>query len=165
MSCRWPESSQNLPCQVACLCLNDIGVHQTQQSWAQQPKSLRLWPQTSQLGSMGLQPWTQQPKSSMGACWNRGDLPCLSPPHRGLYTHWDGTHTCQCEWLPVGLLLPGWGVSKGPSSSHATICTHVHHAHLSTKLSCPFCPVTFFNCDALKQHGKHTHQTAFLCPN
>ena len=57
------------------------------------------------------------------------------------------------------------GCPEGPSSSHATICAHVCCTHLGTKLLCPFCPIPLFNSDALKQHGKWAHQTAFLCPN
>ena len=52
-------------------------------------------------------------------------------------TNW--VYHCQVEGCP-----------EGPSSSHATICTHVHHIHLGTKLLCPLCPITFFNTDTLK---------------
>ena len=41
------------------------------------------------------------------------------------------------------------GCTEGPSTSQAAICSHVHQAHLGTKLLCAFCPQTFFNTDAL----------------
>ena len=60
----WPE----LTCLLAYPCLKGIGMCQPHWSQAQQPKSLGLQPQRCQLRSMGLQPWTQQPKSLKGAC-------------------------------------------------------------------------------------------------
>ena len=65
---RWPGPGQSLTCLLAYPCLKGIGMCQPHWSQAQQPKSLGLQPQRCQLRSMGLQPWTQQPKSLKGAC-------------------------------------------------------------------------------------------------
>ena len=46
------------------------------------------------------------------------------------------------------------GCSKGPSTSQATICTHVHCNHLEVRLVCPSCTQTFLNLDALRHHKK-----------
>ena len=51
------------------------------------------------------------------------------------------------------------GCPEGPSTSHATICAHVHQAHLGRKLMCPSCPSTFFNTDALRWYGKWAHHS------
>ena len=46
------------------------------------------------------------------------------------------------------------GCSEGPSTSHATICVHVHRDHLGVRLACPSCTKTFLNSDALRCHKK-----------
>ena len=46
---------------------------------------------------------------------------------------------------------------EGPLTFCATICSHVHQAHLGMKLSSPSCPSTFFKNDALWKHGKQVH--------
>ena len=66
------------------------------------------------------------------------------------------THWVFCCWVE--------GCPEGPLSPHATICTHVHHAHLYMKLSCSLCPITFFNTNALKWHGKWAHCSRVLDP-
>ena len=52
-------------------------------------------------------------------------------------------HKCQVE-----------GCTEGPSTSHATICTHVHRVHLGVGLVCPICDKPFFDPDALRHHKK-----------
>ena len=47
------------------------------------------------------------------------------------------------------------GCTEGLSTSHATICAHVHREHLGVWLACPSCNKTFFNLDTLRHHKKH----------
>ena len=45
------------------------------------------------------------------------------------------------------------GCKEGPSTSHATICTHVHRVHLGVGLVCPLCNKSF-NPDIFRCHKK-----------
>ena len=46
------------------------------------------------------------------------------------------------------------GCKEGPSTSHATICTHMHRVHLGVGLVCPLCKKSFFNPDTFRCHKK-----------
>ena len=46
------------------------------------------------------------------------------------------------------------GCTEGPSTSWATICTHIRRVHLGERLVCPLCSKTFFNPDVLRCHKK-----------
>ena len=41
------------------------------------------------------------------------------------------------------------GCPEGLSTSQVAICSYMCQTHLGTKLSCPSCPLTFFNTDTL----------------
>ena len=84
-----------------------------------------------------------------GCMLEQEDLLVCPIPHQGQYTCWDGTHVYQHKWHPAEVSLLDWGV-HWETLTCATMCTHVCHAHLGMKLSCPFCPITFFNSNTLK---------------
>ena len=46
------------------------------------------------------------------------------------------------------------GCKEGPSTSHATICTHMYRVHLGVGLVCPLCNKSFFNLDTFWHHKK-----------
>ena len=46
------------------------------------------------------------------------------------------------------------GCREGPSTSCATICTHVCKVHLGMGLVCPLCNKSFFNPDTFRHHKK-----------
>ena len=46
------------------------------------------------------------------------------------------------------------GCREGPSTSHATICTHMCRVHLGVGLACPLCNKSFFNPDTFRCHKK-----------
>ena len=48
------------------------------------------------------------------------------------------------------------GCKEGPSTSWATISTHIRKVHLGVGLVCPLCNRMFFNLDMLRHHRK-TH--------
>ena len=56
------------------------------------------------------------------------------------------------------------GCPEGPSSSCAAICFHVCHTHLGMKLSCPLCPIMFFNTNVSRQHSKSAHHSGSSDP-
>ena len=104
-----------------------------------------------------------QQKAQVGAYYcglmpNSPKLPHLSPPTQGgniatemapLHVNVGDVHQvyhCQVKGYP-----------EGPLYSYATICSHVHGTHLAIKLSCLLCPITFFNTDAFRPHGKWAH--------
>ena len=102
---------------------------------------------------------TQEPKATAsdplvqelkGACWSRGPSLTVPQPKEATIPAEMATlcinvgdtkqiYHCQVEGCP-----------EGPLSSNVTICAHVCQAHLGMKLSCPSCPSTFFNTDALR---------------
>ena len=107
-----------------------------------------------------LTPSTQEPKATAtyplvqelkGAHWIKG--PSLSVPQPKEATiptkmapiHINVGDTKQIYHFQVE------GCPEGPSTSHVTICAHVHQAHLGMKLWCPSCPSTFFNTESCPQ--------------
>ena len=52
-----------------------------------------------------------------------------------LYIKVGDAHWVYCCWVK--------GCPEGPSSSHAAICSHMHHTHLGMKLTCSLCPAMF----------------------
>ena len=46
------------------------------------------------------------------------------------------------------------GCREGLSTSHTTICAHVHRVHLGVGLVCPFCNKSFFNPDTFRYHKR-----------
>ena len=65
-------------------------------------------------------------------------------------------HWVYCCWVK--------GCPEGPSSSCATICSHVCHALLGIMLLCPLYPIMLFNTDAFRWHGKWAHHSGSLDP-
>ena len=103
-----------------------------------------------------LQPWICQSKSSRGCIGTWGPPLPLPTEMAPICVNIGDTQWVYHCWVE--------GCPEGPSSCHATICTNVYHALLGMKLSCPFCPITFFNSNALKWQGKWEHHYVFLCP-
>ena len=56
------------------------------------------------------------------------------------------------------------GCIEGPSTFQVAIWSHMHQTHLGTKLSCAFCPQTFFNTGALQCHDKWVHPSGSSDP-
>ena len=75
-----------------------------------------------------------------------GDIPAsMTPLHVNIGdANW--VYHCQVEGCP-----------EGPSSSHATICSHVCCTHLGMKLLCSLFPIMFFNTNTFRWHGKQAH--------
>ena len=126
-----------------------------------------------------LTPPTQVPKATLeprtitlnllaqeleGAHWNRGPSLTVPQPQEAtilaemvpLYINVGDTkwiYCCQVEGCPEGHL-----------TSCAAIFAHVHWTNFGMKLSCPSCPHTFFNTDALQQHDKQVHPSGSSNP-
>ena len=114
------------------------------------------WSASAQEAQEGAYCYSLMPNSPRGQS-------CLTCPPNPRGLHIEMTH------LHVNVGDAHWpcccqvkGCLEGPSSSHATICSEVHHAHLGMKLSCPICPITFFNTNAFRWHGKQAHCSGSL---
>ena len=117
-------------------------MHQPKWSQAIWPKSLRLWPQTSQFRSQGYSPQPNSPRVWRGHV-GTGALPYLSPtPWRQKPIEMAPMHVnvSDSQWVYLW-----WteGCPEGPWLSQSSICAHVCHTHLGMKLSWTFCPVPF----------------------
>ena len=137
----WPTSAKEVQAGANCNCLQPDSPRA--QSYFLGPISPRTQGGIFEQGGPSLH--IPKPKEP--------DIPAkMAPLHVNIGdTKW--VYHCQVEGCP-----------KGPSSSHAAICTHMCHAHLGMKLSCPFYPIIFFNTNALKWHGKWAHHSRFSCP-
>ena len=137
---------------LALSCPSSASVCQLQWSQTWQPKSLRLWLQTQKSKSWRGHVGTGDPPSLVSHLIE-ANIPTAVAP---MCINVSDTQWVYCCWVE--------GCPEGPLSSYAAICAHGHHAHLGTKLTCPFCPVTFINSNALKWHDKQAHCTLFLMP-
>ena len=82
-----------------------------------------------------LQAWTHQNRRPPSNPHHQGgDIPAEMAPLCVNVGDTYQVYCCQVAGCPEGL-----------SSSHTTICTHVCHAHLGSKVLCPLCHITFFN--------------------
>ena len=91
-----------------------------------------------------------------GLNWHHRPPPQLSPKLWRWPSPPYDTPSPECGGIKKIYIYKGQvkGCSEEPSTSQATICTHVCHAHLGVRLVCPSCNQTFLNLDALRHHKK-----------